>query len=633
MMKEKIVLVTLFQLLTCALPAQNLVKNGTFESSTLDPWKVTNGNAVLASDEVAEGKQCLRLESASGISQPLTLQPNSRYRLSAMLRCGTGAEDVQMRLLREKYVQQSVASPLVDWVEKSLEFQTGNDASAYSVAFVKAYSPTATGAWIDNVKVVRIGDATKEKRQGIPSLPQREPASDLGISQQPNEKIEWLLDAKLGLFIHWGLYSGLARGEWAMHNIPLSIDKYRELAYKESGEKQFTADSFNAAEWAALAKEAGMRYMCLTTQHHDGYALFHSKYPDIFSSYQTLNRDFVKEYTDACRESGLRVGLYKTLINWRYPGYYDATGENCLPNKWGYTTAAWHKDNATAMKNELYCTTKELMSNYGKIDLLFWDGGWLGERGTDADATYFWEPGQYLNDDNQWPVGDEYTLADSTTGKRLGLMGMVRALQPDLVCNIRCGWMGDYENEEGGGQVTGPLRTTAVVEKCMSLHSAWGYTPDAENAGKVMKLPALKRMFADCLIRNMVLSLNIGPDRHGHITDAEANLLRDFGKWNSSIAEAVYGTRGGPWNPEDNEFGFTYKDNTIYVFLLDGYKGGNTFLFPAIETHKVKRVYNVATGQPLKWKKQKSGETLVSGINRTDGDITVFAVQLNKNVR
>lgn len=122
------------------------------------------------------------------------------------------------------------------------------------------------------------------------------------------------------------------------------------------------------------------------------------------------------------------------------------------------------------MKNELYCLTKELMSNYGKIDLLFWDGGWLAEKGTDADAAYFWEPGRYLDEANEWPVRDEYTLTDSTSGRRLGLMGMVRALQPDVVCNIRSGWMGDYENDEGSAGITGAVRTNAVVEKCFSLH-------------------------------------------------------------------------------------------------------------------------------------------------------------------
>lgn len=606
--------------------------NGSWEAGNLKPWKVEMGKAQLTDMNVQDGKACLQLASASGVVQTLQLQPKSRYTLTAWLRCGSGAEEVQMRLKKDKYVLTSVASPLADWVEKTIVFQTGTDATRYSVEFVKPFSETGAGAWIDNVRLVRTGEALAEVRRGIPRLPQRKPVMDLGLMQQSNGKMNWLLDAKLGLFIHWGLYSGIGRGEWAMRNLAIPIETYRQYAYPQSGSQQFVADQFNADEWAALAKASGMRYMCLTTQHHDGYALFHSRFPDIFCSYQTHNRDFIKEYTEACRKAGLRVGLYKTLINWRYPGYYDPSGTDCQSNAWGYKTAAWHKDNARMMKNEIYCLTKELMSNYGKVDLLFWDGGWLSEKGTDADAAYFWEPGKFLHRDNQWKVNPCYTLTDSLSGRQLGLMGMVRHLQPDILCNIRSGWIGDFDNEEGGGMITGPVRTTAVVEKCLSLHGAWGYTPNAENKAKIMSLAALKKMFADCLIRNMVLSINVGPDRHGHIPNAESDLLKEFGKWVDSFKEAVYGTRGGPWNPEDNEFGFTYKGNTIYVYLLEGYKGGNSFVFPAVETHKIKQVYEVATRTPLKWKKQKSGESLIYGIPRKGKDITVIAVQMNKTI-
>lgn len=634
-MKRVLYSIGLMLALSGNLSAQNhssILINGTFETIDLKPWKTEIGNASLTTTNVKDGKACLQLASSSSISQSLNLQPNSRYKITAWVRCGSGAEEVQMRLKKDKYILKSIASPLVDWTLKTIEFQTGTNASHYAVEFVKPFSETGAGAWIDNVTVERTGNATAEVRRGIPVLPQRQPMEDWGLLQQPNDKMNWLLDAKLGLFIHWGLYAGIGRGEWAMQNLAIPIDTYRKYAYPESGDQQFLGDKFNAGEWAALAKVAGMKYMCLTTQHHDGYALFHSKFPDIFCSYQTHNRDFVKEYTDACRTAGLKVGLYKTLINWRYPGYYDPSGTDCQPNAWGYKTAAWHKESARTMKNEIYCLTKEIMSHYGKIDLLFWDGGWLSQKGSDADAAYFWEPGKYLSPENQWQVEPQYTLTDSISGKPLGLMGMVRRLQPDLLCNIRSGWIGDFDNDEGGGMITGPVRNTTIIEKCFSLHGAWGYTSNAENPDKIMPLPALKKMFADCLIRNMVLSLNVGPDRHGHIPDAEANLLRTFGKWVDSVKEAVYGTRGGPWNPEDNEFGFTYKGNTIYVYLLNDYKGGTSFSFPAIDTHKIKRIYEVDTKTPLKWKKQKNGENLIIGIPRLGKDITIIAVQLNKNV-
>jgi alpha-L-fucosidase len=107
---------------------------------------------------------------------------------------------------------------------------------------------------------------------------------------------------------------------------------------------------------------------------------------DAFCSKQTHNRDFVREYVDACRANGLKVGIYKTLINWRYPGYYDVTGTDCKSNRFGYKTDIAHKENARLMKEEMYCLTKELLTRYGKIDQIFWDGGWLAQQGSDADA-------------------------------------------------------------------------------------------------------------------------------------------------------------------------------------------------------------------------------------------------------
>ncbi len=147
-----------------------------------------------------------------------------------------------------------------------------------------------------------------------------------------------------------------------------------------------------------------MKYMCLTARHHDGFALFDSHFTNAFTSVQTLHRDLVGEYVKACRAAGLRVGLYFSPIDWRYPGYYDVTGTNCAKNTWGYQTAAWHKENADVMKNEVYEEVRTLFQNYGKIDYVFWDGGWLAQQGSDRDAAFFWEPGKYRDPHNAWPV-------------------------------------------------------------------------------------------------------------------------------------------------------------------------------------------------------------------------------------
>ncbi|MFI6014631.1 alpha-L-fucosidase [Streptomyces sp. NPDC051243] len=237
----------------------------------------------------------------------------------------------------------------------------------------------------------------------LPLLPLRIPQLDLGIEQQSDEKIQWLRDAKLGMFIHWGVYAGPAKGEWYMENAAIPPENYRKYVTDATGE-QFTASAYNPADWAQLAKDMGARYTVLTARHHDGFALWPSRHPNAWHSGQApLQRDFIGQYVTAVRDAGLRVGLYYSPLSWRYPGYYDVRGTNCLPNKWGYVTDAAHKENARIMKNEVYQQVKELVTQYGKIDDLWWDGGWLGQQGTDADAAFFWEPGKFRDPPTSGP--------------------------------------------------------------------------------------------------------------------------------------------------------------------------------------------------------------------------------------
>jgi len=147
----------------------------------------------------------------------------------------------------------------------------------------------------------------------------RVPQTSMGIAQLPNEKLDWFLDAKFGMFIHWGLYSGVGRGEWVMQNEGISPEKYRQYAYPESGEACFDAADFHPEAWAKLAKDAGMKWICLTTRHHDGFSLFDSPHTNAFTSMQTLHRDLVAEYVKACRGAGLKVGVYYSPLSWRYP--------------------------------------------------------------------------------------------------------------------------------------------------------------------------------------------------------------------------------------------------------------------------------------------------------------------------
>ncbi|MBQ3746226.1 MAG: alpha-L-fucosidase [Kiritimatiellae bacterium] len=460
--------------------------------------------------------------------------------------------------------------------------------------------------------------------EGLPAPKAREVTTDLGLAMLPDEKVEWMREAKIGMFIHWGLYAGLAKGEWEMEKSGIPIGAYRALAFPESGTNWFDAAKFDPEKWMAVAQSMGARYTCLTAQHHDGYALFDSAYPTAFTSMQTHGRDFVREYVEAARKAGMKVGLYKTLINWRHPGYYDVTGTNCAPNAFGYTTASWHRDDAREMKEELYAQTRELLLNYGRIDYLFWDGGWLAQKGKDSDAAYFWESGRWRDESGAWPVGEKWGMRDAATGLPLGLMGMVRALQPDIVCNLRSGWCGDFTCEEGPRDVKGPIRR-GLVEKCMTVTPAWGYTD--EKPRRLVPISRLRRICADCLVRDMNFLLNVAPDRHGEIpADVAAHVAR-FGQWIKANAQAVYGTRGGPWDPVEGQYGFTRKGDTVYVWLLGGYKG-TTLALPTVgDGLRAVRVAALAGGRDLRFSQAGGVVTIEELPDATDALPVVVAVE------
>uniref|UniRef100_UPI0037420BA4 alpha-L-fucosidase n=1 Tax=Streptomyces sasae TaxID=1266772 RepID=UPI0037420BA4 len=461
----------------------------------------------------------------------------------------------------------------------------------------------------------------------LPLPPLRIPEVDLGLEQQPDSKIQWLMDAKLGMFIHWGVYSGPAKGEWWMHNGPVTPADYRKYVTDATSE-QFTADAYDPAAWAQLAKDFGAKYTTLTTRHHDGFALWPLNHPNAWSSGQApLSRDFVKDYVAAVRAAGLKVGLYYSPIDWRYPGYYDVTGTNCASNPWNYTTDPAHKENARIMKTEVYESVKELVTQYGVIDDLWWDGGWIAEQGSDADGAFFWEPGQFRDGANQWPVDATYGETDAS-GRPLGLMGMVRKHQPDIVATSRSGWKGDYDSDEGPSVPTGAIRTGRLVEKVFSIIGTWGYSNTA-----VMGYGTAMNILVNCWVRNMTVMVNVGPDRHGTVSDGQAGLLRQIGTFMSACGQAVYGTRGGPWEPLDGKYGYTYKDNTFYVHLLPGYSG-TSFTTPSTGDAKVTRVFDVVTGADLSFTTGADGSVTVTGINRTRvPEDSVVGVTLDRSVQ
>ena len=621
-MKKKLLILSLC---LCAFTVCAQTQYVSFDAAA-EHWNVLKGDAHVVASPSHKGK-ALQLAPSTLVSVPVALKAKSTYRISAWLRTASGETSVTLQS-RDFGNEFSLTSAKPDWIKVE---QVVNVPDGKRIPTIEVVFDGNSSAWVDDITIERIGDYTPKPINGFLPKQKRTVVTDFGIAQQDDEKMKWMHDAKIGMFIHWGLYAGPAQGEWYMENQGIAPDEYRKLAYPQSGDEYFDASQYCPDKWMDVAKAMGAKYTVLTTMHHDGFALYDGKYMNAFTSKQTLNRDLVGEYVDACRRAGMKVGLYKTLINWRYPGYYDINGTDCKPNKFGYQTEAWHKENARCMKEELYCDVKTLMTRYGQIDMLFWDGGWIAQKGSDREAAPFWESYQYSSQDNAWPVNPYFLDRDEASGKYLGLIGMIRKYQPQILMNPRSGWIGDYTCDEGGGAIKGEIRKV-LQEKCITLGPGWGYTKRMEDARNMISVGRLQRFLADCLVRNMNLLVNVGPDRHGNIPKAEADLLADFGSWVNSISEAVYETTSGPWQPIDDKYGFCYKGNKIYVYFLGNYNEASLTLPPVDKGYKIKKAYVVDTKQKIK-AEQKGNVIQLSNLPACDkGKVWVVALEMNKAI-
>ncbi len=334
-----------------------------------------------------------------------------------------------------------------------------------------------------------------------------------------DEQIQWWQDLKFGLFVHWGLYSMVGRGEWLMFNEKIPAAEYAKLA------DNFNPQKFDAAEWARIAKDAGMRYSVMVARHHDGFALWDS--PGSYLGFTSMNsaarRDFIKEYAQAFQAAGFHTGLYYSLMDWRFPGYFQPRE---LP------------ESAAQMKAQCYGQVEELMSRYGKIEMLWYDGGWLSHQGTDAGGAWLWEPGK--------------------------LNQMVRRYQSSIVINERSGWEGDFEADEGPHTVNGPIMPIRW-EKCFTMQHGWSYCTD----GYVMPFEEVLSLLVNTWVRGGNVLLNVGPDADGVIPPEQAAILARVGAFLRENGEAIYGTRPGPFQPVDGVYGTTTRGGTVYLHVLD----------------------------------------------------------------
>ncbi|MFA6294125.1 MAG: alpha-L-fucosidase [Victivallales bacterium] len=330
----------------------------------------------------------------------------------------------------------------------------------------------------------------------------------------------WFNEAKFGIFVHWGVYSILGRGEWVMFKGKIPKPEYNLLT------EQFRPEKFNADAWADLAVRAGAKYMVFTTRHHDGFAMYDSKVSDYNSVKTAAGRDFVREFVVACRKAGLRIGLYHSVMSWQWPAIF--TGPAADPEGW------------KAMVRESHEQVREILSNYGKIDMLWYDGAVVPGIQDDGMQARYWRSRE--------------------------LNAMVRRLQPDILINDRSGLPEDFTTPEQ--HVTAPAAGRRW-EACMTLNSSWGYNSSDRN----FKSP---KEVIDCLIYAARfggnLLLNVGPKADGTIQPEFTRRLKSIGDWLKVNGEAIYGASRNAYSESNHACGpVTRKGRKAYLFI-----SGNT---------------------------------------------------------
>ncbi|MCR5759793.1 MAG: alpha-L-fucosidase, partial [Bacteroidales bacterium] len=315
----------------------------------------------------------------------------------------------------------------------------------------------------------------------------------LGLGAQD---MEWFDDAKLGIFIHWGIYAvdGVSES-WSFHNEKVPYDKYMAQA------KGFTASKYNPEKWADLIAESGAKYTVLTSKHHDGVALWNTSAGELsIPALTPAGCDVLTPFVDAVRARGLRLGLYYSLLDWSRDDY---------PN---FTV------NSTRYKIE--------------DDPARW------QHFVDFDFAQLRELSEAYNPDLYWFDGDWEQTAEAWNAP--GIISLIRSYNPGVVVNSRIQGYGDYATPEIGVPVARP--DDRYWELCYTINDSWGFQHKDTN----FKTPFMVlRTFIDCLSNGGNLLLDIGPREDGTIPSEEVKVLKELGRWTSKHAEAVYGTRAG----------------------------------------------------------------------------------------
>ena len=371
--------------------------------------------------------------------------------------------------------------------------------------------------------------------------------SQLAQAQLPKEteaqkaqRMKWWTDARFGMFIHWGTYALPARHEWVKKYERLTNEQYQKYF------EMFNPDLYNPREWARMAKEAGMKYVVLTAKHHEGFCLFDSKFTDYKSTNTPCGKDLVKEYVEAFRAEGLKVGFYYSLIDWHHPDYViDRNHPQSQDSDSAYARLNKGRD-MNKYREYLKNQVRELLTNYGEISIIWFDFSFPGKNGKGrAD----WDSENVLK--------------------------MARSLQPGIIVDDRL----DLKDVEGGWDFISPEQVKVAKwpelngkkipwETCQTFSGSWGYYRDEYT----WKSPAqLLELLIESVSKGGNLLLNVGPTARGVFDIRAQDRLKSMGEWMKYNNRSIYGCTEAPaefTTPANTLLTYNPGTKKLYVHLL-----------------------------------------------------------------
>lgn len=395
-------------------------------------------------------------------------------------------------------------------------------------------------------------------------------------------------DSKFGIFLHWGLYAMLATGEWTMTNNDLNYKEYAKLA------GGFYPSRFSAKEWVSQIKASGAKYICFTTRHHEGFSMFKSKYSDYnVVDASPFKRDIVKELADECHRQGIDIHFYYSHIDWQRE---DAPlGRTGLGTGRPVDKQNWDSY-YTFMNNQL----TELLTNYGKVGAIWFDGWWDQDQNPSFD----------------WRLPEQYALIHRL--QPACLIGNNHHHTPFEGEDFQM-FERDLPGENTAG-LSGQSISQLPLETCETMNGMWGYKITDQN---YKSTKTLIHYLVKAAGRNANLLMNIGPQPDGCLPAVAVQRLKEMGEWMKTYGETIYGTRGGRVTPRD--WGVTTeKDNKIFVHILN-LKDRSLFL--PITDKNAKRAVDYVSRKAVKMQKCQGGVLITLDSVPTDVD-KVVEIQL-----